>query len=359
MDNHYNILEKLAGIVGPSGFEHDVQRYYAKIMKPFVTSTYADAVGNCYAEIKGNPKAPKIMINAHADSIGFMIKYIDDLGFLFTDDLTGDETFDYRMLPGTDVQIIGRKTGKLVAGQFIPTVPLHKLGRDEMDTSDDRHDLAIDIGAKSDTQAQRYVSVGDYVVLDSGLRRSDVNSRVVGCNLDNRVGLFCLYLIARALKKSKSKAMGTVVLVSTTCEEIDASMGATAAYHVKPDVAVTIDVTPATDQIVHDADDAIAKQHGQIGLDKGTVLTRGLGANDKLFLQLEQLCGKTIPYQVEMGIFETENVYIQRESGGIRSALISIPVRNTHTRVETLSLKDVDHTVNLCVKLCGKLPRMQ
>jgi putative aminopeptidase FrvX len=354
MDNHYDILEHLAGIVGPSGHEQDVQEYFAKIMKPFTNKPWTDAVGNCYAEIEGNPNAPKIMINAHADSIGFMVKYIDDLGFLFTDDLCF-ETFDHRMLPGTDVQVLGRKHGKLIAGQFIPTIPLHKLGGDEMEVSDVRHDLAIDIGAKSDTQAKRHVSVGDYVVLDSRLKRSGVGDRVVGANLDDRAGLYCLYLIARELSKSKSKSLGTVVLVSTVCEEVDPRMAATAAYNVKPDMVVTIDVTPATDQIVSDSEDEIAKQYGKIELDKGAVLTRGLGVNDRLFLTLERLCGKTIPYQVEMGQFETENVHIQRERGGIPAALVSIPVRNTHTRVETMSLKDVANTVTLCVKLCKGL----
>ena len=115
----YDILEQLVYVNGPTGFEDNVQDLFTKLISPYVDKTYSDNIGNVYAEITGHEDMPRIMINAHCDSIGFIVKYIGDFGFIYTVDLPGQITTDYRMLPGTDVIIQNRKTGKLINGSFV------------------------------------------------------------------------------------------------------------------------------------------------------------------------------------------------------------------------------------------------
>ena len=363
MMNEYTILDKLTKIIGPSGFEKDVQTYFAELMKPLVTRIKFDKIGNCYAEVKGNSNLPKLMFQAHADTIGFIIKYIDDKGFLFTDDLGERLESDYRMLPGTDVVVVSRKTGRKIPGHFYPTVPIHKLTEEDLKESSERFDLAIDIGANSEVQAKSYVSVGDYVVLNAHQRYSTISKHYVGTNLDDRLGLFCLYRIAKAMRKSRIKNHCPMVFVSTVSEEVCEGAAKVTVDNANPDISITIDLGVATDQIVYDADFAIAKQYGDIKLNKGVVLTRGAGVNDELFLSLEKICkGRSkitskIPYQISTEAWGTENIFIQSAGRGVKTALISIPTRNMHTRIETISLKDVESTVELSLAICKKISR--
>jgi len=98
MNNDYAVLDRLTGIIGPSGYEKDVQKYFSTIMRPFVHDISSDKLGNCYASVNGDESLPRLMFQAHADSVGFIIKYIDDRGFIFTDDLHGGAR---RRFPGS------------------------------------------------------------------------------------------------------------------------------------------------------------------------------------------------------------------------------------------------------------------
>lgn len=365
MANHngYSVLEKLVKIAGPSGFEKDAQEYFSNIMKSVGCKTYKDNVGNYYAEIKGNDKLPKLMINAHADTVGFMVKFIDDKGFIFTGDIGPWSVVDYRMLPGTDVAVYGRKIGKKIIGHFGTILPIHELSDDDLKESIERDELPIDIGAKSQGQAKKYVDIGDYAVIQPNCRFSNLSGQVIGTSLDDRVGLYCLYRIAKEIKKSEMKTRCPVTFVSTVTEEASVRAASVAANKIKPDIALIIDTTAATDQIRENNDDTIAKKYGIIWLEKGPALARGPGINDDLFMYLERICERgnkniVIPYQVEVGNGgnESEDIQISGESG-IKTAVVGIPVRNLHTRVEVASLKDIESAIMLCTEFYRKVSR--
>lgn len=351
----YNVLEEMTRVIGPSGFEDKFQDYFSELIAPYVDEISTDRLGNCYADIKGDSKLPKIMISAHADTIGFMIKFIDDLGFIFSNDLNGDIQVDYRTLPGTDVIVLGRAKGnkpeKIVKGHFNIDKPVHVLFAEELAESVAREDLNIDIGAKSLEQARRYVNIGDYVVMDSNCRYGGLNGNnyLTATNLDDRAGIFCLYRLAKLINGSKARKKAPISLVSTVTEESGQQSAKVAAEKVKPDLAITIDTTYATDQIREDNEDTIAKTYGQVGLGNGPALSRGIGVDNDLFMFLEGIAEtKKIPYQVESETFgATENVQIQVAGVGVQTALFSIPTRNIHTRVETICLKDLENTIKL------------
>jgi len=345
-------ITRFLEVPGPTGMEAKIQETFLEVMGPHVNKRYTDGIGNCYCEITGDENKPRIVLNAHCDTVGFMVKYIDDRGFIFTEDIGGNETniVDPRSLPGTDVQVLCRKDDDVIPGHFNPVVPIHLVSSDDLEDAVERSEIPIDIGAY-DQEARRHVSVGDYVVFKSEPRLTKNKKRLISTNLDDRVGLYCLYAIAKRLARTNRTKKCSVILVSTVSEE--AAMGAASpvVHTAEPDIAITVDVTIATDAIVNNADFAIAKEYGDIRLDRGPVLARGVGVSDDVFLALEQIAQKApLPYQIELSGGDTDSIHIQSASGGTKTGVIMVPVRNPHTRIETVSLKDIDTVADLCVR---------
>jgi endoglucanase len=344
-------LNRLIVAPGPSGNEGEVQEIFLDLMGPYVKRQWADPVGNCYSKIDGNPEKPVIMFTAHCDTVGFLVKYIDDRGFLFTQDIPGWDTMDYRSLPGQDVVVLCRKDGKQLHGHFTPVIPVHMMRGEDFDEAIERYDLAIDIGVSTEAEAKRHVSVGDYVLLKSSPRLSDNKKQLISTNLDDRLGMYCMYQIAKSLSRTKRANKCPVVFASTVCEESVSGSVQVLAVNAEPTISITLEVEPATDSIIHNAEYAIAKQHGIIRLGGGPVITRGISVDDGVFQRLEKLAQKhELPHQIALSEMATDNVFIQQGGKGVRTALVSVPLRNCHTRVETTCLKDIDLTVDLCLK---------
>ncbi len=365
----YHILEELCQQFGPSGRETlQIQPYFARLMNPLVDKVFADNVGNCYAHLEGKgEKRPHIMIGGHGDCVGFMVKSIDEKGNIFTEDLTGFDSIDYRTLPHTRVLIEGRhaaQNGKLIQGVFNAPKPLHKIRSEaEMEESIRRIDLAIDIGAKSREQAKRLVNIGDYVAWcppEPSYQRLDRETRIVMANLDDRLGLFCIYRLAKSLKKARIKNRPPITFVSTAGEETWIGSARVAARVIEPDISLTMDVSAASDQIVDDADFEVYKQHGKTCLNDGPIIARGKGVQEEVFDALERICtgkekvrpsDRPIKHQVSLGgswdgAAENEQI-ICSGNGGIKSGLIGVATRNTHSNGEIASLSDVERTIDL------------
>jgi endoglucanase len=326
------------------------------LIGPLADECGEDAIGNRFFTFYGDPSKPKVMVLGHADTIGFMVRYIDDDGFVFTRDLTPHDQFDYRSLPGMSVWVMSRKQDDtLVPGHFVPVTPVHH--ESSLDDSINRYDLPIDIGCSSAAAAKRKISIGDYIILRSEPEVRGAN-QIVSANLDNRVGSFLLYEIAKALKAEKRSKKATVVLVSSVSEEVGTGPAGAATARVQPDYALTLDVTIATDTMRWDEEGEIAKQFGKVKLNNGPVLMRGMACSDDMFLELEQLCASArIPYQVDLADGGADNDFVYTAARGTRTALIMVPVRNCHTRVETVDVRDIDKTVRLCVRYIHTLDR--
>ena len=347
MKQELDKLEELIRAQGPCGNEYlaqcefsDMTEYNCNIKQ------YYDQIGNYYTEIPGHPDAPRIMFTAHIDTIGFMVKYIDDMGFIFTEDIGGDSAADPKMLPGTKVHILSRHNKTEVPGQFIPVIPYH-LVHDEFDEqmTSIRYEIAIDIGAETFKQAQVQVDIGDYVIFRP--EYETLGERISATYLDDRLGIYLLYMLGKWAAKSKAKKRPTIILASTVGEEgMVGSVGVTVDT-AKPDVAITIDIMPATDMIIHDADSEVYKKHGKCKLGDGPVIARGPGVTDSVFIGLEEICMKNnISYQIELSKLDTDNQFIHNK--GVKAGLIMVPVRNAHTCVETCTVKDIDLTLKLC-----------
>lgn len=343
----FEVLQKLTSVIGPAGYEDDIQATFLDLMTPFTDSQYTDALGNTYCEISGGPNKQRLMFTAHADTIGFMVRYIDDMGFVFTGDLGGCEVADPKMLPGTDISILSRTLGVVIEGHHCPVLPYHLATEEDTDLMVDRAEMAIDIGSKSEDETAKLLSIGDFAVIKPECRM--LRKRIVGTSLDDRVAMFILYRLAKQFHSRKRSAKSTLVFCATTSEETASGNSGLAASVATPDIAITLDVLPATDVIVHDADFEVAKRYGRLYLDDGPILSRGGGITDSVFIDLETLAVKAkIPTQVDLAALDTDGHHIQRH--GVRTGFIGIPVRNAHTRIETVAPGDIEMTVKLCTK---------
>src|SRR2546427_4570137 len=201
------------------------------------------------------------------------------------------------------------------------------------------HDLFIDIGARDRKEAEKLVQIGDPITLtdEFDLLRNDL---AVARGFDNRIGTFSVAEALRLLKSSNGKLQAEICAVSNVQEEVGLLGARQIAYSLKPDIALVVDVTHATDY------PNISKpQHGDTKIGKGPTITHGGCNHPEVVARVEAVArSKKIPLQHEAmsssSGTDTDAIFWTR--GGIASALISLPDRYMHSPVEVVSLKDLE-----------------
>jgi endoglucanase len=201
------------------------------------------------------------------------------------------------------------------------------------------HDLFIDIGVSSRKEAEKLVRIGDPITLtdEFELLRNDL---AVARAFDNRVGTFAVAEALRLLSETRRKLNAEICVVSNIMEEVGCLGARQIAYTLKPDVAVVVDVTHATDYPT-----VSQAQHGDVKVGKGPALTHGGPNHAEVVARLEAVAeAQKIPLQHEAisSTSGTDTDVIFWTRGGIPSALISLPNRYMHSPVEVVSLKDLE-----------------
>jgi len=319
------------------GHETRGQRVWLDYVKQFADETFSDAYGNCVAVLnKGG--SPRLMLAGHADEIAMAVNYIDDNGFIYV-----------RRMGGVDAAItkaqrvtIHTKRGPIkgVVGNVAP-----HLTKQEGDPKPPKiHEIFIDIGASKRSEAEKLVSIGDPITLvdEFDILRGDL---AVARAFDNRVGTFAVAEALRLLAESKGKLHAEVCAVSNVQEEVGLLGARQIAYSLKPDVALVVDVTHATDY------PTVSKaQHGDTRIGKGPAITHGGCNHPEVVARIESVAKmKKIPLQHEAmsATSGTDTDVIFWTRGGIASALISLPNRYMHSPVEVVSLKDLEQIPQL------------
>ena len=284
---------------------------------------------------KNNCEKPKLMITAHIDEVGFMVKHIDEDGFLYIVPIGGIDTM---LLPGACLAV--HHDGNSFLG-VIGRKPIHLLNEIERGKVV-FEDLWLDCGFTSRKHALLSVSVGDPVTFTtSPISISD--DLFVTRSADNKVGCALMMELMKRLHGVDTKY--DIYFASTRQEEIGLRGGVTAAYGVDPDFAVVIDATHATDYPT--IKPTIC---GEVSLGKGASIGISPDSNEVFRLELIHLAqDKSIPYQLEAhpNASGTESKSIQLQHGGIKTVNISYPVRYMHSAAEMVSCGDVNNVIEI------------
>lgn len=333
-----SFLYELLNTPSPTGFEVKGQRVWANRCREFADRVESDAYGNAWATVEGtHPDGPTVMIEAHADEIGFMVKWVDSEGFLRVDRIGGS---DWATARGRRLTFFGDK-GEVTG--IIGNTAIHIRDRKDGEKAPEVHELFVDIGASSpEDVAEMGIRVGHPGVYSDSAQPFGKN-QIVGRALDNRIGGFIISEVTRRLASDKPSA--TCVALNAVQEEIGGYGATMASYRLKPDLCLVLDVTHATD-----SPDIKHAQHGKVALGGGPALTHGT-ANHPLVVQrlMELGADLGIPLQHEASSrftgTDTDSIYHQQ--GGIPSALVSLPLRYMHSIVEMADFGDIEKVIDL------------
>lgn len=339
------LLRKLSNAHGVSGSEGSVYSVIRKELKGYVDEIHDDPMGNLIAVKKGNRF--KVMLAAHMDEIGLMVKYIDDKGFLRFAALGGwfgPTLYNQRViLHAADGPVYGVIGGK----------PPHMMDEEERKKGVKIEDMFIDVGATNREEIEHLgIDVGTPITIDREFREL-ANSRVTGKAFDNRAGVA---MLIKTLQTMKSPL--TVYGVFTVQEEVGLKGARTSAYTIEPDVAIATDVTIPGDH------PGIEMKDAAVEMGKGPVITivdasgRGLIADRRVVKWLKDAAdAHGITVQTEVGTGGTTDASaIHLTKGGIPSTTISPPTRYIHSPVEVLDLQDLEGGVKLLVAALKKKP---
>ena len=234
-----SFLKTLVNTPSPVGHEARGQRAWLDYAGQFADETFSDAYGNCVAVLnKGG--SPRLMLAGHADEIAMAVNYINEEGFIYVRKMGGVDA----AITKAQRVVIHTRNGpvKGVVGNVAP----HLMKEDKEPKPPKIHDLFIDIGVASRKEAEKLVRIGDPITLtdEFELLRNDL---AVARAFDNRIGTFAVAETLRLLKESKAKLQAEVCAVSNVQEEVGLLGARQIAYSLKPDVALVVDVTHATD----------------------------------------------------------------------------------------------------------------
>ncbi len=332
-----DFLFELLGTPSPTGWEAPGQRLWAARAARHADAVESDAYGNAWATRRGSDEsAPTVLLEAHADEIGFAVKYITDDGFLRVDRIGGT---DHAIARGRRVTFFG--TDGPVPG-VVGNTAIHLRERGDDEKAPRVDELFVDVGASSrDDVAALGLRVGHPAVYADGpLALTD--DRLCGRALDNRLGGYILTRVLAALADGPPHA-ATVVALNAVQEEIGGNGARMAAYAIRPDVAVVLDVTHATDT------PGIEKaKHGDVRLGGGPTVTHGTVNHPAVVERLIAAAGEgPLQHESSSRYSGTDTDVIFTSRAGIPSALVSVPMRYMHSTVETVSLRDVEATVAL------------
>ncbi len=335
---NFDLLKRLCETPGVSGREEQMRKLVVDEMRGLTDSISADNMGNVTGVKKGSGSGPKVMIAAHIDEIGFLVKHIDDKGFLRLLPVGG---WDPRAMMAQRVLVHGF-AGNVLRGALMPGVkPTHLLTADEAGRSLKVEDFFVDLGLTVE-EVKAQIEVGDQVTMDRTAEL--VGHTVVSKTLDDRLSVFVMIEVLRKLKNTPIEA--DILAVATVQEEVGLRGATTAAYALQPDIGIALDVTLAVDY----PGSVEAERVTQLG--KGAaikIFDSSLLCHPKLVRHFRDVAeAKGIAYQMEiLPRGGTDAGGIQRSRGGVPSFTLSVPTRYVHTVNEMANLNDIQAAIDL------------
>lgn len=333
----------------PTGFEQSGQRLWLDYITPFVDTWFSDVYGTVVGVI--NPEAEyKVVIEAHADEISWFINYISEDGLLYVRRNGGS---DAAIAPSMRVNIYTPKG--VVKGVF--GWPAIHVRKPEEEKAPKVEGLTIDVGAGSKQEVlEMGIHVGCVATFEADF--DELNNRYyMGRALDNRIGGYMIAEVARRMKENGTRPGFGLYIVNSVQEEIGLRGAEMIAARIKPNVAIITDVC-------HDTTTNGYKkpEHGDQRCGLGPVLSYGPAVqNNLLNFIIDTAQQKSIDIQraAVSRATGTDTDAFAYSSGGIASALISLPLKYMHTTVELVHKDDVEKVINLIYETVLRLENGQ
>jgi putative aminopeptidase FrvX len=336
-DKSMSFLERYLKNPSPSGFEREGQKIWLDYINPYIDEHIVDSYGSVIGVI--NPKADyKVVIEAHSDEIGWVVKFISKDGMISVEKLGAS---DVQCAPGKRVDILTRDG--VVNGVFGHTA-VHMRSKEHKPMI---NNLFIDVGClKASSVEELGICIGDPIVFSEGFSILN-DTKFVGRGLDNRIGGFMIAQVARLLKENNNDLDFGLYIVNAVQEEVGKNGAKMVCGNIKPDLAIVTDVTHDT------STPGVPSAKGDYKITRGPVIPTAppiqRGLHDHVIAVAEE---EEIKFQrkVMPRTTGTDADVFAYENGGRPTVLISLPMRYMHTPVETVSKYDVEKIVKLMYK---------
>jgi putative aminopeptidase FrvX len=331
------LLKRLIETPGVPGREEKQREIAREELGSLTDEVRTDDLGSVIGTKRGSGDA-RVMVAAHTDEIGFLVKYIDEKGFLRLQTLGGHD-------PANMVSqrvLVSTSEGETLRGALQPARKPPHIATEEDKKPPKANDFFVDLGMAADTVKEK-VRIGDYVVMDRTLEK--VGDDLMGKAMDDRVGVFVMYEALRAMGDHTA----TVFAVATSQEEVGVRGAEASGSALEPTVVVALDVTLAMDVPGGGNENTITE------LGKGVAIKIMDGysiSHPKLVEHLRAIAEReNIPYQMEiLPAGGTDAGGVQRLHGGIPTVTLSVPCRYVHTPNEMVSEADVEAAVTLLAR---------
>jgi len=340
------LLKSLCNVDGPSGFEEEVRSLMRELMSRYVDELETDNLGTLVGIKRGKSDQPRVMLAAHMDEIGFIVRYITKEGYLKFTPLGG---WMDQLLLGQRI-IIKTRQGNVLG--VIGCKPPHITPPEERKKLIERREMFIDVGASSQEEVEDLgIRIGDPIVPYGPFEEMARGKVYMGKGLDNRIG--CALLL-QLLEEIGEDHPNTIFAAATVQEEVGLRGAQTSAHLVKPDVAIALDVSIAGDVPGVNPEEAQAKLGGGPVICLFDVsLIPNLRLRD-IFIETAKELGMS--YQVEIiegGATDAGRIHLYAE--GVPSIVIGVATRHVHSPIGIASAEDFENTKKLLLAAVRKL----
>jgi len=342
-----DLFKKLCEVSGAPGFEYAIRKLIMQEMSSLADSIEIDAMGNVVALIKGASSKKKIMCAAHMDEIGFIVRHIDDKGFIRILPLGG---FDPKTLTAQRVTVHGKKDLPACMG----VKPIHVMSPDERTKMPLVTDFFVDVGLSKE-EVEKIVSIGDPITRVGNL--VEMGDCLNVKSIDNRGGCYLLIEAIRKLRAAKTLPDFDLYAVFSVQEEVGLRGAQVATIAIQPDFAFSLDVT-----IAYDTPGAPAHEKcTELGKGAGIKVYDGSIITDRRMVDFMKALAneKKIPWQHELLCAGGCDAGAMQKftAGGAITGAISIPVRNVHQSIEMAHRDDINASVDLLAACFSAIQR--
>ena len=338
-------LSDYINVASPTGFESSGQKLWLDYIKPYIDDYIVDTYGTVVGIINPNEKY-KVVIEAHADEISWFVHYITKEGYIY---LRRNGGSDHQIAPSKRVNI---HTSKGIVKAVFGWPAIHTRDRAN-EKSPKPENIFLDCGCNSKEEVEKLgVHVGCVVTYeDNFLKLND--GMYVGRALDNRIGGFMIAEVARILKENKIKLPFGLYITNAVQEEVGLRGAQMIVETIKPNVAIVTDVchdttTPMMNKI----------KQGDQKCGRGPVVFYGPAVQNNLLNKVINVAEEN-KIKFQRGAVSratgTDTDAFAFATGGVASALISLPLKYMHTTVETVSKNDVESVIKLIYFLLQKI----